>query len=117
MKVEYKLRFKYGNESNNSLYNTLDLYYLSCAPSFRYAFTRKGRLTGEFEWFKVKTEPEVNTIFYEMAEGRRPGDNFKMQVQLQYRVANHITARVEYSGYKETRGVYHIGTVEMRAYF
>jgi len=117
IKVEYKARFKFGKEKNNSVYNKLSLFYISAAPSFRYSITNKGRIRGEFEWFMVQTDPNVNTLAYEMAEGRKPGDNFRSRLNFEYRVANHITANIEYSGYKERKGVFHIGKVEMRAFF
>lgn len=63
LKVEYKTGIKFGKEKNSSIYNNINLYYISFVPSFRYSFTQKGRMNGEFEWFKVKTNPKVNTIF------------------------------------------------------
>ena len=117
IRVEYKARFKLGEEKNNSVYNKINLFYVSAAPSFKYSITNKGRLNGEFEWFRVATEPKVNTLVYEMAEGRKPGNNFRIRLNFEYRVANHITSNLEYSGYKEKRGVFHIGKVEMRAFF
>jgi hypothetical protein len=86
-------------------------------PSFRYSFTQKGRMNGEFEWSKVQTNPKVNTLFYEMADGRKPGDNFKIKMNFEYRIANYITSNFEYSGFKERRGIFHIGKVEMKAFF
>lgn len=117
IKIEYKARFKLGKEKNNSIYNELSLYYISFMPSFRYSLTNKGRINGEFEWFKVQTSPKIDILAYEMAEGKRPGDNFRLKLNFQYRIANHITADFEYSGYKEKRGIFHIGRVEMRAFF
>jgi len=117
LEVEYKTGIKFGKEKNNSIYNKINLYYISFVPSFRYSFTQKGRMNGEFEWSKVQTNPKVNTLFYEMADGRKPGDNFKIKMNFEYRIANYITSNFEYSGIKERRGIFHIGKVEMRAFF
>ena len=92
---------------------------VSTKPSFSYAFRGRGRLRGELEFSNVSTEPENRIIPYEMANGRRIGENFRWQLGLDYRLSSKLMILVSYLGRKDpTREeVQHLGKAEVKAFF
>lgn len=79
-------------------------------------FTQKGRAELRLAWFHVATEAQ--TLPYELAEGDPPGDNFRWDFRLDYRISKYLTATLSYNGNKEAdREAIHIGRAEVRAFF
>jgi len=80
------------------------------------SFTEKGRIEVRGEWHHVATDAE--DLPYELASGDPPGDNFRWDLRLDYRLSKYLTASVSYNGSKDAgRDAIHIGRAEVRAFF
>ncbi|MBU0518307.1 hypothetical protein KJ564_05145 [bacterium] len=85
-------------------------------PRIVRSFMQKGRGELRGSWYHVTTNAE--SLPYEMAEGDPPGDNFRWDLRLDYRISRYLTATVSYSGSKDAdRDAIHIGRAEVRAFF
>jgi hypothetical protein len=85
-------------------------------PRIVRSFTEKGRAELRGEWHRVTTD--VEDLPYELASGDPPGDNFRWDLSLDYRLSKYLTAGVSYNGSKDAgREAIHIGRAEVRAFF
>jgi hypothetical protein len=85
-------------------------------PRVTRSFTQKGRGEIRLEWHHVSTG--ASSLPYELAEGDPPGDNFRWDFRLDYRISKYLTATLSYNGNKEAdREAIHIGRAEVRAFF
>ncbi len=85
-------------------------------PRIVRSFTEKGRAELRGEWHHVATQ--AADLPYEMAEGDPPGDNFRWDLRLDYRLSKYLNASVSYNGSKDAgRETIHVGRAEVRAFF
>lgn len=85
-------------------------------PRVTRSFMQKGRAEVRLEWHHVATE--TATLPYELAEGDPPGDNFRWDFRMDYRISKYLTATLSYNGSKDAdREAIHIGRAEVRAFF
>ncbi|RJP73879.1 MAG: hypothetical protein C4524_13765 [Candidatus Zixiibacteriota bacterium] len=104
-----------GQQDDDRVENLRALRY-GAEPRVVRSFTEKGRVEVRGEWHHVATSaPELP---YEMAEGDPPGDNFRWDLRLDYRLSKYLTAGVSYNGSKDAgRNAIHIGRAEVKAFF
>jgi hypothetical protein len=104
-----------GQQDRDGVQNIKALRY-GTEPRLVRNFTEKGRAEMRFEWHKVTTAS--STLPYEMAAGDPPGDNFRWDLRLDYKLSRYMTASVNYNGSKDAdREAIHIGRAEVRAFF
>ncbi|MCX6641035.1 MAG: hypothetical protein NTW14_11250 [bacterium] len=85
-------------------------------PRIVRTFTERGRAELRGEYHRVQTDQ--NTLPYEMASGDPPGDNFRWDLRLDYRISKYLTASLSYNGSKDAgRDAIHVGRAEVRAFF
>lgn len=85
-------------------------------PRVTRSFMQKGRAEVRLEWHHVATEAAA--LPYELAEGDPPGDNFRWDFRMDYRISKYLTATLSYNGSKDAdREAIHIGRAEVRAFF
>ncbi len=90
---------------------------LSYAPEVIYSFQNKGRASASLEMVRIYTQKDVFLPF-EMLNGLRRGLNTSWLLMLDYRISDHVSASVNYSGRKEPgMETVHIGSAEFRAFF
>ncbi len=92
---------------------------ISAKPNFSYAFRGRGRLRGELEFANVTVSPINQIIPYEMANGRRAGENFRWQIGLDYRLSSKLMILFSYLGRKDPirNEILHLGKAEVKAFF
>ncbi len=104
-----------GQRDKDSVEDLLSYRY-GLEPRLVRNFARKGRGELRFEWHHVSTDTDA--LPYEMASGDPPGDNFRWDVRLDYRISKYMTATLSYNGSKDAdRDAIHIGQAEVRAFF
>ncbi|MBM3263802.1 MAG: hypothetical protein FJY97_10320 [candidate division Zixibacteria bacterium] len=87
------------------------------APAIAYYLSGRGRAAAGLEWQTVYIDSRVFVPF-EMANGRRPGQNARWYANIDYRVGGNFTLLMRYDGRKERfRPVEHTARAEMRAFF
>ena len=88
-------------------------------PRVGYAFRGRGHLRAELEIGDVRSEPKDAALPYEMLGGDQPGRTIRWSVLMTYRVSGYVQATFTLRGRKEPwrQSVYHIGQVEVRAFF
>jgi len=93
--------------------------WISVKPNFSYAFRGRGRLRGDVEFSNVTASPKDRIIPYEMANGRRVGENFRWQLGLDYRLSSKLMILFSYIGRQEPgrNEVLHLGKAEVKAFF
>ena len=90
---------------------------LSYAPEVIYSFKNKGRAAVSMDISKVSLSKSIFVPF-EILNGLREGLNTSWLFTMDYRINDHVSASVNYSGRKEPKqDVIHIGSAEFRAFF
>lgn len=90
---------------------------ISYAPEMIYALTTKGRISVSMDitrayWSKNTFVP------FEMLNGIKNGWNSNWLLTADYRINNHVSASLNYSGRKEPKqDTIHLGSAELRAFF
>lgn len=126
------VRFDFTRREKNSLEMTLSSKVLTedeaqsglkanlfqMTPKVSFSLIGQGRLHSEVSWIRVNSSPANKILPWEMAEGRKPGDNFVWAFIFDYKLSQALTASLNYSGLKEPiRGTRHNGKFEVKAYF
>jgi len=79
---------------------------------------KKGRIKVFSEYNNVTVTPKNTIIPYEMCQGNQLGNTFGIGSSAEYRIGRHISLRGNYESWNEPYlGLYHKGTVEVRAMF
>ena len=79
---------------------------------------KKGRIKVFSEYNNVNVTPKNTIIPYEMCKGNQVGNTFGIGSSAEYRIGKHISLRGNYESWNEPYlGLYHKGTVEVRAMF
>ncbi|KAB2879055.1 hypothetical protein F9K33_10765 [bacterium] len=90
---------------------------LSYAPELIYSFKNKGRAALSFDVSRVFLSKDIFVPF-EMLNGLKKGWNSSWLLTMDYRINNHVSASLNYSGRKEPKqDVIHLGSAEFRAFF
>lgn len=99
----------------------LNAHYWKIQDRFTASVGKQGRLLLQGKWILVEIDQNLlNLPFpYEMAEGKRPGQNWEWLVRYDYFVSNYLTFSLDYRGRKDAifRRTIHTGQMELRAYF
>lgn len=114
--LELTLSGKLKDEKEELSELRVSLFELS--PKATYSLPGKGRLRSEFSWYRVSISPKDLVLPWEMAEGKRTGDNFTWGLGFDFKLNQTLSASLAYSGLKEPiRGTRHNGKFEIKAYF
>lgn len=90
---------------------------VSYAPELIYSFKNKGRATLSMDISRVYLSKKIFVPF-EMLNGLKEGWNSSWLFTAEYRINNHVSASLNYSGRKEPKqDVIHLGNAELRAFF
>ncbi len=104
-----------GQQDHDRAENLTSLRY-GAEPRIVRSFTEKGRAELRGEWHHVAAS--AASLPYEMADGDPPGDNFRWDLRLDYRLSKYLTGSLSYTGSKDAgRDPIHIGRAEVRAFF
>ncbi len=114
--LELTLSSKLKEEKEELSELKVSLFELS--PKVTYSLLGKGKLRSEFSWYRVGISPQDQVLPWEMAEGKREGDNFTWSLGFDFKLNQTLSASFAYSGLKEPiRGTRHNGKFEIKAYF
>ena len=87
-------------------------------PKVSFSLIGQGRLHSEISWIRVNFSPAGRILPWEMAEGKKSGNNFAWVLSFDYKLNQALSATFNYSGLKEPiRGTRHNGKFEVKAYF
>lgn len=90
---------------------------LSYTPEVIYSFKNKGRASASMDISRVYLSKNAFVPF-EMLNGLKEGLNTSWLFTMDYRINDHVSASVSYSGRKEPKqDVIHVGSAEFRAFF
>ena len=90
---------------------------VSLGPELRRAFRGRGRITGRFDWTRVRANDTV-PLFLGMAGGHRRGLNYRWRIGADYRLGAYVDAFLTYDGtIRPERPTLHVGRLELRATF
>ncbi len=89
---------------------------------FKGSYERRVRSKGKVKFFteidNVKVTPAGNLIPWEMSNGKQEGLTYGWGASLEYRIGRNLSTRINYEGWNEpVRGLYNIGSAELRAMF
>ena len=114
--LEMTLSNKFLKEDEGESGFKVSLFELT--PKVSFSLIGQGRLHSEVSWIRVNLSPADRVLPWEMAEGRKPGDNFAWALIFDYKLSQALSATLNYSGLKEPiRGTRHNGKFEVKAYF
>jgi len=118
-KIELKLRTKYTKAENISSDPPITATSLFFIPSLSYALLGRGHIKAELEIGKIKAEPGVSALPYEMMSGDQPGNTIRWSAFFTYRISGHMMATLNYRGRNEPwrDSIYQTGKVEVRIFF
>lgn len=92
------------------------LFLLS--PRIILSIVSNGRIKAEFKWWQVQLNPKNSFIPFQMAEGKKQGENFAFNLGVNYKINQYITSSLSYEGTKEPlQKIRHLGKAEIKAYF
>ena len=92
--------------------------FVSLMPEILWSFLSCGRLKTVFEWEHINSRPRERSIPYILTEGKKKGENYEWSFSLDYRLSQHLTSSVVYSGESVPREkTKHNGRMELKAYF
>ncbi|MBC8415216.1 MAG: hypothetical protein ISS80_01140 [Candidatus Cloacimonetes bacterium] len=102
-----------GNKSNNS--NKYQIIAYKIEESVTYFFKRKYRLYGKASY---KRNTRSGSTFLSFLADKKDGDIFKWNLNLDYRISNYTSARLEYSGdsYPDREQIHQL-SIEVKAEF
>jgi hypothetical protein len=102
-----------GNKSNNS--NKYQIKAYKIEESVTYFFKRKYRLYGKVSY---KRNTRSGSAFLSFLADKKDGDIFKWNMNLNYRMSNYTSARLEYSGdsYPDRDQIHQL-SIEVKAEF
>ena len=90
---------------------------VSYSPEWIYSFKNKGRAAFSLNISRVFISRDVFVPF-EILNGLKKGWNSNWLLTMDYRINNHVSASLNYSGRKEAKqSVIHLGSAEVRAFF
>jgi hypothetical protein len=99
----------------------LKAHYIKINNRITASMGKKGRLLMNMKYVKViEDENPAGLPFpYEMAEGKKPGNNWEWILRFDYFISNFLTFSLDYRGRKDAifRNTLHTGQMELRAYF
>ncbi|MBL7996327.1 hypothetical protein JNM05_13235 [bacterium] len=102
---------------SNDAFSRLTARSFSYAPELIYSFKNKGRAALSFDLSRVFLSKDIFVPF-EILNGLKKGWNASWLVTMDYRINNHVSASLNYSGRKEPKqDVIHLGSAEFRAFF
>ena len=114
LEITLSTKLKREDEKNSGLEVTL----FEFSPKLSFSFLGQGKIRSEFSWCKVSFSPEDMMLPWEMAEGKKTGDNFTWGIGFDFKLNQALSATFNYSGLKESlRGTRHNGKFEIKAYF
>ncbi|MFQ6618398.1 MAG: hypothetical protein ACE5QV_06895, partial [Fidelibacterota bacterium] len=86
----------------------------------RYAYFvgSRGKFDWVVDWVNVSVSPSDRSIPYEMADGRRKGDNINIKGNFSYNLNRYLNININYLGEFSSRNrPFQYGQAEIRAYF
>lgn len=88
-------------------------------PRFKWTVGRKGHLRGEYEIGHLAVYPAKRALPYEMFNGDQPGNTQRWSLYFSYRLSSFVQTTLTYRGRNEPwrTYIYHLGQVEVRAFF
>ncbi|MDH4221996.1 MAG: hypothetical protein OEV55_00490, partial [candidate division Zixibacteria bacterium] len=114
--LEMTLSGRARKEKNEKSEITANIFELS--PRLSYSLLNKGKIRSVFSWCRVTSSPQNSILPWEMAEGKKAGDNFGWRFGFDFGLNQTISAIFDYTGSKEpVRGTRHNGKIEVRASF
>jgi hypothetical protein len=114
--LEITLASKLKKEIENKLRLKADLFEFS--PRLSLSFLGQGKVRSEFGWSRVSFSPGDKILPWEMAEGKKAGDNFSWLLAFDFKINQSFSASFNYSGLKEpNRETRHNGRFEIKTYF
>lgn len=100
---------------------TLKAHYIKIQDRFTSTIRKKGKFLAMIHYLKVVEDknPLHLPFPFEMAEGKKPGDNWEWVIRIDYFVSNYLTFSLDYRGRKDAifKRTIHTGQMELRAYF
>ncbi|GAB4175162.1 MAG: hypothetical protein Kow00108_10270 [Calditrichia bacterium] len=108
-------------EEDSRLAGLLQSHYFKIKNRSTLNLWKKSRLLAAINYIKVVIDKNRNNLVFpfEMAEGKKPGDNLDWTFRFDYIVSNFLTFSVDYRGRKDAifKKTIHTGQMELRAYF
>jgi hypothetical protein len=96
----------------------LQVYLFEFSPKLSLSFLGQGKVRSEFGWSKVSFSPADEILPWEMAEGKKEGNNYSWILGFDFKLNQGFSANFNYSGLKEPkREMKHNGKFEVKAYF
>jgi len=112
------LKLTGAKQDDKSGNGAINVTYFALQPGISRAFLGKGRVRGAFRFFKVNAG-STESLPYEYAEGKQPGNSLDWSLSFDYRASNNITAAIRYTGEKNTRydKILHNLRAELQVFF
>jgi hypothetical protein len=118
---EFGLESESGLEEDRAEDKNLEVQYNRFLLRTTYSILRKGRITANFDYqlVKVLSNPLDAPIPYEMARGKREGENKSWNFRAEYSLAENIVFTLSYTGRDDAdfEKIIHRGQAEVRAFF
>ena len=114
--LEITLATKLKREVEKELGLQVDLFEFS--PKLSLSFLGQGKVRSEFGWSNVSFSPVDKILPWEMAEGKKAGNNIFWTLSFDFKLNQGFSANFNYSGLKDpNREIKHNGKFEVKAYF
>jgi hypothetical protein len=112
----WEIGMRLVGQQDHDRVQSLKAFRYGSEPRVVRSFTEKGRAELRLEWHRVSTSS--SSLPYEMASGDPPGDNFRWDIRVEYKLSKFMTGSLNYNGSKDAgRQAIHIGRAEVRAFF
>ncbi|MFC1561584.1 hypothetical protein ACFL4Q_01140 [candidate division KSB1 bacterium] len=117
-KWEFLLSCTGARQTDTKGSHPVELNYFALRPGVNRAFLGKGRLNGNFQYFRVNAQSTAS-LPYEFAEGRQLGNSYNWSFSLDFRAADNLTSSVKYTGERNTRyeRILHNLRAELQVFF
>ena len=92
--------------------------YFTLKPSLERGFFKTGRITGDVQWFHVRSR-QGDYLPFDFAEGNQPGNNYVWSLNVNYRTTQNFNTSFKYLGNRKTRHdrTFHTMRAEMQILF
>ncbi|MBX7152083.1 hypothetical protein K1X84_10610 [bacterium] len=115
---EWEWRNKFYVSYGKDRLSLLTAKSLSYQPEIIFSFKEKGRANLNVELTRMYVKKTNFALPFELIDGNNRGWNARWFFTAEYRISNHVSASVNYSGRKEPGiDTVHIGGAEFRAFF
>jgi len=114
--IDFLLTLSQDTQQEES--SDLNAFLTGLRLEYEIKILKQGRWKIFSEFNNVSTRPDDKIIPWEMCQGNQVGNTFALGASTEYKIGRHISLRGNYESRSEPYlGLYHKGTVEVRAMF